>query len=198
MASGPRHVRLSPEEIPVFALLAIVVTTGAAILSMVGTQLIPLLQARGLELAAAVALGTLIGPSQVGARVVEMLAGRHYDPIWTMVASTVLVAIGALLLFIGFPSYALAIVLYGAGNGIGSVARGTLPMSLFGAARYPALMGRLGLPILIAMALSPMAGAVALRIGGAYWTFALLVALACANVLLVGLLWAVSRRPTSI
>jgi predicted MFS family arabinose efflux permease len=198
MASGPRHVRLSPEEIPVFALLAIVVTTGAAILSMVGTQLIPLLQARGLELAAAVALGTLVGPSQVGARVVEMLAGRHYDPIWTMVASTVLVAIGALLLLIGFPVYALAIVLYGAGNGIGSVARGTLPMSLFGAARYPALMGRLGLPILIAMALSPMAGAVALRIGGAYWTFALLVALACANVLLVGLLWAVSRRPPSI
>ena len=40
----------------------------------------------------AVALGTLLGPSQVLARVLEMVIGRHFHPIWTMLTSTVLVA----------------------------------------------------------------------------------------------------------
>src|ERR1700704_838255 len=116
---------LAPGELPIFALLAVVLTLSAAILSMLGIHLLPLLQARGLELSAAVGLGAIVGPSQVGARVIEMLAGRHYHPIWTMVGSAALVAIGTGLLFADFPVYSVAIVLYGAGNGIGSVARGT-------------------------------------------------------------------------
>jgi hypothetical protein len=185
--------------LPVFALLSVVLTLGAAILAMVGVHLLPLLQARGLELPAAVALGAIVGPSQVGARVIEMLAGRHYRPIWTMIASTVLVALGTGLLYSGFPIYAVAIFLYGAGNGVGSVARGTLPLWLFGAARYPALMGRLALPILMAMALSPFLGAIALQSEGPDLTLALLAALAAANVALAGLLWGLSRtrQPTS-
>jgi hypothetical protein len=177
----------------VFALLAAVVTVAASILSMVGTHLLPLLQARGVELAAAVALGTIVGPAQVGARVVEMFAGRHYQPIWTMIASTVLMAIGTALLFAGIPIYAIALVLYGAGNGIGTVARGTLPIWLFGPERYPALMGRLGLPILMSMALAPFLGAVVIRLGGPDLALALLAGLAAANVLLTGALWRVSR-----
>jgi hypothetical protein len=179
----------------VFAILAAVVTIGATILATVGTHLLPLLQARGVELAVAVGLGTLIGPAQVGARVVEMLAGRHYQPVWTMIASVVLVAVAAVMLFTGFPILALAIVLYGAGNGIGTVARGSLPLALFGADRYPVLMGRLALPILIAMALSPYLGGVAFRHGGADWTLGLLAGLALVNVALVGALkLALARR----
>jgi MFS family permease len=193
-AAGTRPVRLTAAEVPVFAILAAVLTLGAAILSMVGTHLLPLLQARGFELAAAVALGTLVGPSQAGARVIEMFAGRHYQPIWTMVASTVLVAIGTFLLFVGFPIYTVAILLYGAGNGIGSVARGTLPLWLFGPARYPILMGRLALPILLSMALSPFLGAIVIHAGGPDLALAFLATLAAANVLLVGLLWTLSRR----
>jgi len=68
-------------------------------------------------------------------------------------------------------------------------------LALFGSVRYPALMGRLALPIMIAMALSPYAGAVAFQHGGATWTFALLLSLAFANVTLVGFLWVLSRRP---
>jgi predicted MFS family arabinose efflux permease len=189
--------RLTAAERPVFALLAAVVTLAAAILSMVGTHLLPLLQARGVELAAAVALGAIVGPAQVGARVVEMFAGRHYQPIWTMIASTVLMAIGAFLLFAAIPIYAIAIVLYGAGNGIGTVARGTLPIWLFGPERYPALMGRLGLPILMSMALAPFAGAIVIRLGGPDVALALLAALAAANVLLTGALWRISRQVRS-
>ena len=177
-------VRLQPGERRVFAILAAVVTIGAAILSIVGTHLLPLLQARGLDLALAVGLGALVGPSQVGARVIEMLAGSHYHPAWTMIASAVLVAIAAVMLLTGFPILAIAIVLYGAGNGIGTVARGAVPLAVFGAERYPVLMGRLALPILISMAVSPYVGGLAFEKGGADWTFGLLAGLALANVLL--------------
>ena len=185
---------LAPGEQPIFALLAVVLTLSAAILSMVGINLLPLLQARGLELSVAVGLGAMVGPSQVGARVVEMLVGRHYQPIWTMVASAVLVAIGIGLLFLDFPVYAIAIVVYGAGNGIGSVARGTLPLALFGASRYPVQMGRLAPPILMSMALSPFVGAIAFEAGGANLTLGILALIAGANVLLVGLLLTLNTR----
>jgi hypothetical protein len=116
---------------------------------------------------------------------IEMLGSRHYHPIWTMIASTVLVAIGSLWLLVDAPLVVIAIVLYGTGNGIGSVARGTLPLALFGPERYPALVGRLALPILLAMALSPFVGAVAFRAGGASLTLVILVSLAVTNMLLV-------------
>jgi hypothetical protein len=48
---------------------------------MIGVHLLTFLQVRGLELAAAVALGALVGPSQVRAQIVEMAFGRHYHPI---------------------------------------------------------------------------------------------------------------------
>jgi MFS family permease len=185
---------LAPGELPMFALLAVVLTLSAAILSMVGIHLLPLLQARGLELSAAVGLGAIVGPSQVGARVVEMLAGRHYHPIWTMTSSAVLVAVGTALLFVDFPTYFIAIVLYGAGNGLGSVARGTLALALFGSSRYPVLMGRLALPILMSMALSPFLAAIAFQAGGADLTLGLITSLGAANVLLVSLLWMLSRQ----
>ncbi|HST94541.1 MAG TPA: MFS transporter, partial [Microvirga sp.] len=112
-------------------------------------HLLGFLQARGLGLAAAVALGALVSPSQVGARVIEMAFGRHYHPIWTMEASVALVAGGVTLLLLGFPILALALALYGAGNGIGSIAKGTLPLALFGREGYASLMGRLAMPSLL-------------------------------------------------
>ena len=185
---------LHREERFLFGMLAAVLTISAAILSMMGAQLITLLQARGLEIDNAVALGMLIGPSAVGARLVEMLAGPRYHPIWTMIASVALVFVGAVLFLLGSLGFAVAIILYAAGNGIGSIAKGTLPLALFGSARYPALMGRLASPIMVAMALSPYLGALAFQHGGATWTFALLLGLASANMVLVATLWMLSRR----
>ncbi|HZP78105.1 MAG TPA: MFS transporter [Pseudolabrys sp.] len=187
------ETRLHRDEVLSFALLAAAVTVGAAVLALVGTHLVAILQARGFTLSAAVALGMLIGPSAVGARAVEMLAGRRYHPIWTMVASVLLVATAAAMLLTGFRLVGLAIILYAGGNGIGTVARGTVPLALFGAGRYPLLMGRLALPLMIAMAVSPFAGGLAFRYGGAEWTLALLMALATLNVGLVGSLLLVTR-----
>jgi predicted MFS family arabinose efflux permease len=181
-------VRLRGDEYVAFGLLAAVLTLGAAILSIIGTQLLPLLTARGFEISAAVAFGAIVGPAQVGARVIELLLGGRYDPVWTIVASAVLVAIAVVLLLLNLPAIALAIALYGAGNGIGSVARGTVPLALFGAKRYPVLMGRLGLPLLFAMALSPFFAGMTFQSGGAELTLALVTAIALLNVLLAAVL----------
>jgi hypothetical protein len=182
---APPLSALAPHERPIFCVLAAVLTIGAAIPSMVRTQLLPVLQARGTELGVAVSLGTIIGPSQLGARVIEMLGSWHYHPIWTKITSTVLVAIGTLWLVVDAPSIAIAIAFHGAGNGIGSIARGTRPLAPFAADRYAALMGRLALPILFAMALASYFGALALKEGGPNPTLALLFAFAATNVIFV-------------
>src|SRR5262249_47183181 len=136
-------------------------------------------------LLAAVALGTLVGPSQVGARAIEMLISRYHHPIWTMVASTVFVAIGVGALWAGLPIVSAALVFYGAGIGIESIARGTLPLALFGEQRYAAIMGRIAMPCLIAQAVSPSLGALLMEEFGANGTLAALFAIAVIDVLLV-------------
>ena len=50
------------------------------------------------------------GPAQVGARVVERLFGSRYHPIWTMIGSCALMAVGLLLLAGRFPILLLVIV----------------------------------------------------------------------------------------
>ena len=82
----------------IFALLAIVLSLAAGIGSIVVVHLLIFLQARGLDPPSAVALGTLFGPAQVGARVVERLFGGRYHPIWTMVGACALMAVGLMLL----------------------------------------------------------------------------------------------------
>ncbi len=131
---------------------------GGAIMSLVSVHLLTLLQVRGVALASAVSYGALIGPAQVGARIVEMsFKGRHH-PLWTLTAALGLVALGLALLALGLPGVGIWLVLYGSGNGIYSIARGTVPLALFGSARYPLMVGRLARPGLIAQALAPPAG----------------------------------------
>jgi hypothetical protein len=187
-ATSPR-----PHERLIFALLALVLTISAGIGSIVVVHLLIFLQARGAELAAAVALGTLFGPAQVGARLVERLFGAHYHPVWTMVASCALMAIGLTLLYGGAPILVLTIVLYGGGYGIMWIARGTLPLALFGPERYATLMGRLAFPSLIVQALAPAAGALLLERHGADVTMAVLTAFALLNMALIAVLWGLCR-----
>jgi hypothetical protein len=198
LAAGPgvgRHdeTPLTPRERRGFLLMAGVLVLGGTVMALVSVHLIALLQARGVALAAAVSYGALIGPAQVGARIVEMAnKGRHH-PLWTLTVAMVLVAVGLAILALGIPAVAFALVLYGVGNGIYSIARGTVPLALFGAGRYPVLVGRLARPGLVAQALAPSLGAVALTYGGPDTAYVLLAALALANVGLASALW--STRP---
>jgi hypothetical protein len=184
--------RIANESL-IFALLALVLSLAAGIGSIVVVHLLIFLQARGVDFALAVSLGTLFGPAQVGARVVERLFGSRYHPIWTMIGSCTLMGAGLLLLAGRFPLLLLVILLYGAGYGISWIGRGTLPLALFGPIRFPRLMGRLAFPSLIVQALAPSAGALLIEASGADATIGVLTALALINVLLIGLLWAVCR-----
>ncbi|MBI0436163.1 MFS transporter [Roseomonas sp. KE0001] len=182
-AGAPGHVQASQRH--AFVILAAGFKLAAVIMTVVSVHLLTLLQSQGLALAAAVALGTLIGPAQVGARVLEMLFGRKAHPIWSLVASAVLVAVG-LGMLVGAPGVAAAgIVMYGMGSGIRSIARGTVPLALFGKEGYAVLMGKIAMPTLIAQAASPFLGAWLLDSFGASTTLAVLCATAVLNILMV-------------
>jgi|GEM_PF-1643097 len=87
------------------------------------------------------------------------LAGRgRHQPIWTLAISTLAIAAGILLLAADYGVTGAALVLYGGGNSLFSIARRALPRAVFGADRYPALMGSLARPSLIAQATAPLLG----------------------------------------
>lgn len=137
----------------------------------------------------AVALGALIGSAQVGARVLEMAGRGRHHPIWTLAVSTFAIAVGILFLAADHGVADVALVLYGGGNGLFSIARGTLPLVVFGPDRYPALMGRLARPSLIAKAAAPVLGAWVIASTGPAATLCILSALALANAGVLALLW---------
>jgi MFS family permease len=194
-AEQPRDATPEAAAVPlagegsILILLASVLTISAGVGSIVIVHMMIFLQARGADFALAVTLGTLFGPAQVGARVIERLFGTHYHPIWTMVASCGLMLAGLLMLTASFPLLALTILVYGAGYGIMWIARGTLPLALFGPGRYATLMGRLAFPSLIVQALAPSAGALLIDARGADVTIMVLTAFAALNVVLIAALW---------
>jgi len=174
-------------------LLAAILTAAGVVAAIWSVHLITILQAGGVGLASAVALGALVGPAQVGARVMEMASGGRHHPIWTLATAAVLIAAGLALLWAGVGLLAVALIAYGAGNGIWSIARGTLPLALFGPQGYAVLMGRLAMPSLIAQAIAPSAGALLLQRYGAQATLASLVGLAVLNLVGVTTLWMLAR-----
>jgi hypothetical protein len=114
--------------------------------------------------------------------------GRHH-PLWTLTAALALVSVGLGLLAMGMPGVGMWLVLYGGGNGVYSIARGTVPLALFGPIHYPLVVGRLARPGLIAQALAPPAGAFVLTYAGLDTLWWLLLAFSLANLGLVGALW---------
>jgi MFS family permease len=180
-----------------FLLMAATITLSSMISTTLSVHLLTVLQAKGLTLAAAVGLGTLVGPSQVAARAVEMVIARYHHPIWTKVTSTSLVAAGLAALWIGVPIIPLALALYGAGIGLESIARGTLPLAVFGPERYPVVMGRIAMPSLIAQAAAPSIGMALIEAGGVDGATGVFVAAAICNVSLAVCLFLLLRRELS-
>jgi MFS family permease len=187
---APDHVR---RPAYVFLLLALTITIAPVLSTIMSVHLLTILQARGIPLAAAVALGAIVGPSQVGARFIEMLLAKYHHPIWTKIASVTSLALGLGLLWGHIPLVALPLIFYGAGIGLESIARATLPLVLFGASNYAPIMGRLARPSLIAQAASPSIGAFLIQWFGPDRALGPIVALACVNVLLAMALFVAQR-----
>jgi hypothetical protein len=142
-----------------FVLVAAAFAFYAFVFSALSAQLLAIFQRFGLTSVTVVAIGMLFGPAQVLARICALSFALRLDPLWiARCAVGLLVAAFALLALLPF-SAALAAtfaVMYGMANGLLTIARGTVPLALFGAAGYGLLMGRIGGPYLVVQAFAPM------------------------------------------
>ncbi|WP_183739988.1 arsenite efflux MFS transporter ArsK [Rhizobium sp. BK196] len=134
---------------------------GFSLMSLVGSamlvHMVPLLSGLGLGGAAAL-VGTLFGPSQVGSRLINMIFGKGLPALWLALIAAVLIPGGVLVLLLSAPSVVGAMlfaIIFGMGNGLLSIASGTLPLQLFGSDGYGKLQGRMMAARLILSALAP-------------------------------------------
>ena len=126
-----------------------------------------LLEAMGSTPAAAIAAGTLVGPAQVAARIAEFSLLRRASPMISARLAAGLHPVGAVLLaVIGAPAAIPFVLLHGAGNGMLTIARGTLPLALFGAAGYGLRTGLLAAPARILQGGAPLLFGIVLDQGG--------------------------------
>lgn len=143
------------------ALMAISLASGGFLISAVSVSLLVVLGAAGFSPAVATLAGSLIGPSQVLARLIEYSQRRLFTPV-----TTALVASGALFFSFVLLSSALALplvavpiafaVVYGAGQGLTSIVRGVLPLYYFGTAGYGRTMGVLSGVRMVLSAAAPV------------------------------------------
>jgi hypothetical protein len=127
-----------------------------------------LMQAAGTSAATAILVGSLIGPSQVAARLLEFSLLRRVHPLISARVATAMHPLGAGILLLGGPVTApLFGVLHGAGNGILTIAKGTLPLVIFGPQGYGRRQGLLMVPARVAQALAPWLFGLALDAWGA-------------------------------
>ena len=116
-----------------------------------------LLQSAGVGLAGAVAVGALIGPAQVAGRLLDFGLMQRLHPLLSSRVAALGHPVGAvLLLTLGGPMASAFAVLHGLGNGIMTIAKGTLPLAIFGPVGYGALQGVLMAPTRVAQAAAPL------------------------------------------
>jgi predicted MFS family arabinose efflux permease len=137
-------------------LLAFVFAVTWFVSTSMAAHLPQLLQASGTSLAAAVAIGALVGPAQVAGRLLEFGVLRRVHPLLSARVAAAMHPLGAAaLLVVGGPAAAAFAVLHGAGNGILTIAKGTLPLVLFGPSGYGQRQGLLMVPARVAQAFAP-------------------------------------------
>jgi hypothetical protein len=109
------------------AILAFVFAATWFVTGAMAAHLSRLLEIAGANTTAAIAAAALIGPVQVGARLVEFGALRMVSALVSARLAALLHPIGAVILGLLGPGAIIAFaVLYGAGNGLLTVAKGTV------------------------------------------------------------------------
>jgi len=153
-----------------------------------------LLEGAGASEVAAIAAGALVGPAQVAARLFEFGVLRSFHPLVSARVAMLLHPLGAgMIALFGPAGINLFAILHGAGNGMLTIANGTLPLALFGPEGYGKRTGALAVPTRIAESASPfLFGLLIDRIG----TAALAVS-AGLCVAAFGALWYLRLRPVS-
>jgi hypothetical protein len=116
-----------------------------------------LLEIAGASTTAAIAAAALVGPAQVAARLVEFGALRMVHPLVSARLAALFHPVGAVMLGLFDPVAITAFaVLQGAGNGLLTIAKGTVPLAIFGPVGYGLRSGILGAPARATHAASPL------------------------------------------
>jgi len=177
--------------LPSNGLAFLLVAAGFAIYAFVpsglAAHLLAMFGRAGIDASTAVLIGALFGPSQVAARLCEFVfAGNRHPLAVARFALALLVASFALVAVFGFsiPIAMAFAVMFGAANGLMTIARGAVPLALFGAAGYGRLLGRIAKPFQIMQAVAPVVLAFVIERGSDLAGLALtatcsLIALAC-------------------
>ena len=160
--ASTRHEITTLMRSRVFWGLALWFTAASVTTSAMIFQYVPLLTAWGVEMTAILTSVAIIGPMQVAGRVVLMLLSTRLGTREMGMAITVLLPAAVLTLLV-LPHtlvwLGLFAALYGTGNGIVSIVRGTAVTDLLGRAHYGTINGALTIPYNVAKALAPVAAA---------------------------------------
>jgi hypothetical protein len=139
------------------AILAFVFAATWFVTGAMAAHLPRLLEIAGASTTAAIAAASLVGPAQVAARLVEFGALRMVHPLVSARAAALLHPIGAATLgLLGPGAITACAVLHGAGNGLLTIAKGTVPLAIFGPVGYGLRSGILGAPARATQAASPL------------------------------------------
>jgi hypothetical protein len=137
-------------------LLAFMFTASGMVSIGMATNLPRLFAALGAAPAAAIAAASMLGPAQVGARVLEYSARHRINPLISARVATVLHPLASAGIAIGgTPVIALFSILHGAGTGMLTITRGTLPLAMYGPTGYGARIGRISVPARVGQATAP-------------------------------------------
>lgn len=152
MSAGPLGWRPYKEMF----LLAFIFAAGWFVTGSMAAHLPALLERAGASSHQAIAAAALVGPAQVAARLAEFALVRRIHPLISARVATLLHPIGAAVLaIVGSAAAPAFVILYGAGNGLLTIARGTVPLALFGPVRYGERTGLIGAPARVAQAFAP-------------------------------------------
>jgi len=138
-------------------LLAFVFAAAWFVTGAMAAHLPRLLELAGASPLQAITAAALVGPAQVVARLAEFFLLRRSHPLVPARLAALLHPVGALILAAVGPAAAAAFaIFYGAGNGLLTIARGTVPLAVFGPHGYGERTGLLGAPARAAQALAPL------------------------------------------
>ncbi|MEZ5774620.1 MAG: MFS transporter [Hyphomicrobiaceae bacterium] len=138
-------------------LLGFAFAAGWIVSTAMAAHLPRVLEAAGASSAEAIAAAALVGPAQVGARMFEAGVLSRYHPLVSARLSTITHPLGAAVLLAGGGWFAMPFtLLHGAGNGILTIARGTVPLAVFGPENYGYRLGLIGAPARILQAGAPI------------------------------------------
>jgi len=151
-----------------------------------------ILEAAGATPVEAVAAGALIGPAQVGARIVEASILKRYHPLLSTRLACLTHPLGAVILAVtGGAAASVFAIFHGAGNGILTIARGTLPLAIFGPQNYAYRLGLIGAPSRMAQAAAPLVFSLLIDKMGSW----ILIVSSALSLAALTALWLLKQKP---